>query len=94
VFLTATKRFQASHFRSNPSPSDNGRGTFVMFPASSWVTAFIGYECTSNTGGNNLHRNVIFRDSADKASQVEPYTTVKPLGSDNPADYIVVVRLG
>jgi hypothetical protein len=49
-------------------------------------TAFIGYEWTSNTGGNNLHRNVIFRDNADKASRVEPYTTVKPLGSDNPVD--------
>jgi hypothetical protein len=49
-------------------------------------TAFIGYEWTSNTGGNNLHRNVIFRDNTDKASRVEPYTTVKPLGSDNPAD--------
>ena len=49
-------------------------------------TAFIGYEWTSNTGGNNLHRNVIFRDNADKASQVEPFTTMKPLGSDNPAD--------
>lgn len=49
-------------------------------------TAFIGYEWTSNTGGNNLHRNVIFRDNADKASQVEPFTTMKPLGSDNPVD--------
>ena len=49
-------------------------------------TAFIGYEWTSNTAGNNLHRNVIFRDNADKASQVEPYTTMKPLGSDNPVD--------
>ena len=49
-------------------------------------TAFIGYEWTSNTGGNNLHRNVIFRDDGTKASLVEPYTTQKPLGSDNPSD--------
>ena len=48
-------------------------------------TAFIGYEWTSNTGGNNLHRNVIFRDDAKKASQVVPYT-VYPPGSDNPRD--------
>jgi hypothetical protein len=49
-------------------------------------TAFIGYEWTSNTGGNNLHRNVIFRDSGDKASQVEPFTVYPPYGSDNPVD--------
>jgi hypothetical protein len=49
-------------------------------------TAFIGYEWTSNTGGNNLHRNVIFRDSGDKAGLVEPLTTMKPLGSDDPRD--------
>jgi len=49
-------------------------------------TAFIGYEWTSNTGGNNLHRNVVFRDNGDKASQVEPYVTMKPFGSDNPPD--------
>jgi hypothetical protein len=49
-------------------------------------TAFIGYEWTSNTAGNNLHRNVIFRDDASRASQVEPYTTAKPLGSDDPRD--------
>ncbi len=46
-------------------------------------TAFIGYEWTSNTGGNNLHRNVIFRDNGDRASQVVPFT-VYPPGSDNP----------
>jgi hypothetical protein len=49
-------------------------------------TAFIGFEWTSNTGGNNLHRNILFRDNGDKASMVEPYTTQKPLGSDNPRD--------
>src|SRR4029453_7406010 len=49
-------------------------------------TAFIGYEWTSNTGGNNLHRNVIFRENGAKASLVEPFTTQKPLGSDNPRD--------
>jgi Protein of unknown function (DUF3604) len=49
-------------------------------------TAFIGYEWTSNTGGNNLHRNVIFRDDAKKASQVVPFTVYPPLGSDNPRE--------
>jgi len=49
-------------------------------------TAFIGYEWTSNTGGNNLHRNIIFRDNGDKASQVEPFTVYPPFGSDNPVD--------
>jgi hypothetical protein len=48
-------------------------------------TAFIGYEWTSNTGGNNLHRNVIFRDNGDMARQVVPYTVLPP-GSDNPRD--------
>jgi len=49
-------------------------------------TAFIGWEWTSNTMGNNLHRVVIYRDGAEKASRLEPYTTIKPLGSDNPID--------
>ncbi len=49
-------------------------------------TAFIGFEWTSNTNSMNLHRNVIFRDGGDKAGQMEPYTTLRPLGSDNPED--------
>ena len=49
-------------------------------------TAFIGFEWTSNTGGNNLHRNIVFRDNGDRASQVEPFTVYPPFGSDNPAE--------
>ena len=49
-------------------------------------TAFIGYEWTSNAGGNNLHRNIIWRDNGAKASFVEPFTTLPPLGSPNPRD--------
>lgn len=49
-------------------------------------TAFIGFEWTSLDKGNNLHRNVIFRDNADRASQVEPFTCYPPLGSTNPIE--------
>ena len=49
-------------------------------------TAFIGFEWTVNTGGNNLHRNIIFREDGTKASLVEPFTTIAPIGSDNPED--------
>ncbi|MEM1447710.1 MAG: DUF3604 domain-containing protein [Planctomycetota bacterium] len=49
-------------------------------------TAFIGYEWTSNTAGNNLHRVVIFRDDGDAARRVLPYTTLVPEGSDDPRD--------
>lgn len=49
-------------------------------------TAFIGFEWTSNTGGNNLHRNIIFRENGDKARLTEPFVTMNPFGSDNPRD--------
>ena len=39
-------------------------------------TALIGYEWTVNAGGgDNLHRNIIYRDGADKAKAMLPLTT-------------------
>jgi len=37
-------------------------------------TALIGFEWTSSPGGNNLHRNVIFRDGKAKADRIIPYS--------------------
>jgi hypothetical protein len=37
-------------------------------------TAMIGYEWTSVPGGNNLHRNVLFRDGKDRADQILPFS--------------------
>jgi hypothetical protein len=44
-------------------------------------TAFVGYEWTSMVEGNNLHRVVLFRDGAEKATQLPPYSA---LDSVNP----------
>ena len=53
---------------------NNDPGTF---------TALIGYEWSSNTGGNNLHRVVVFRDGAEKVEQILPFSS---FDSDNPED--------
>ncbi|MDO6478941.1 DUF3604 domain-containing protein [Shimia thalassica] len=45
-------------------------------------TALIGYEWTSE-GGDNIHRNVIFRDNASYANQVVPFSQ---FDSKNPED--------
>ena len=49
-------------------------------------TAIIGYEWTSTGEGNNLHRNVLYRDDASKVLQMLPFTTVEPLGSLDPME--------
>ena len=46
-------------------------------------TAMIGYEWTSTEEGNNLHRNVLYRDGAQRASQMLPFTTAETF---NPED--------
>ncbi len=46
-------------------------------------TSFQGYEWTSHPGGNNLHRVVIFRDDADRVSQIVPFSA---FDSENPED--------
>ena len=49
-------------------------------------TTIIGYEWTSLVKGNNLHRNVLFRDGADRAGQIPPMVTQQPVGSTDPLD--------
>ena len=49
-------------------------------------TTLIGFEWTSLVAGNNLHRNVVFRDGADKVGRIVPFTTQPPVGSTDPLD--------
>ena len=51
-------------------------------------TAFFGFEYTLMQGGNNLHRNVIFRDGIDKVSQVDPLDPSSELWPDKLWDYM------
>ena len=62
------------HKNVQAAEENNEPGTF---------TALIGYEWSSNTGGNNLHRVVIFRDGAEKVDQILPFSSFE---SDNPED--------
>ncbi|TDL86342.1 DUF3604 domain-containing protein [Meridianimarinicoccus aquatilis] len=49
-------------------------------------TAMIAYEWTSLVAGDNLHRNVIFRDGPERALQVVPFLMSPPAGSADPRD--------
>ena len=46
-------------------------------------TTIVGYEWTPTEGGNNLHRNVLYRDGGERARRVLPFTTAE---SFNPED--------
>ena len=50
-------------------------------------TAFIGFEWSSIPDGKNLHRVVVMRDDAQRATQVAPISSLPaPFGSTNPRD--------
>jgi len=49
-------------------------------------TAFIAYEWTSNPGGDNLHRVVIYRDNADKTIDILPFTSTGSAGKQDPEE--------
>ncbi|HSA86580.1 MAG TPA: DUF3604 domain-containing protein [Nitrospira sp.] len=46
-------------------------------------TALIGFEWTAGPFGNNLHRNVVFRDGKDRADQIVP---ISQYDSEDPED--------
>ncbi len=51
-------------------------------------TAMIGYEWTSTPDGNNLHRNVFYRDGADLARQVMPLTVADSFDPEDLWDWM------
>jgi hypothetical protein len=51
-------------------------------------TTIIGYEWTSTPDGNNLHRNVLYRDGADRAQQMLPYTAAESFAPEDLWDWM------
>ena len=51
-------------------------------------TALIGFEWTQQPNGNNLHRNVIFRDGKDRADQVVPVSAYDVRDPENLWDWM------
>ena len=65
---------------------DDVISTAEKFNAPGRFTTLHGFEWTVQVKGNNLHRNIVFRDGADRVRQVLPYTTISPVGSPDPLD--------
>ena len=79
MFLPGTSAYRSAWRETIKAADDaNEPGRF---------SAFIGFEWTSNTGGNNLHRNVIFRENGERARLVEPYTATRRSGATIRATY-------
>lgn len=51
-------------------------------------TAFHGFEYTLQADGNNLHRNVIFRDGADRVRTILPFAATNQKVPDQLWDYM------
>ena len=51
-------------------------------------TAFLGFEYTLMNGGNNLHRNVIFRDGGNRVAQFPPLASFDNTAPDALWDYL------
>jgi hypothetical protein len=89
--LMVTKKFPMEIYYSPDKPGYKSTWEEIVKAAEKYndpgrFTAIIGYEWTSTEEGNNLHRNVLYRDGGDKAVQMMPYTTAPPLGSMDPMD--------
>ncbi|WP_170770031.1 DUF3604 domain-containing protein [Ruegeria lacuscaerulensis] len=82
----ADRRFVQSVWDKFTQTADhhNDPGTF---------TAFIGYEWTSTEAGNNLHRNVIYRDDAIRARQMLPFTTAETFNPERLWDWMETYEL-
>ena len=67
---------------------DDFTSTADAFDDPGTFTAFIGYEWTSTEAGNNLHRNVIYRDDASRARQMLPFTTAETFNPEDLWDWM------
>ena len=67
---------------------DDNIATVERYNEPGKFTAFIGFEYTLMQNGNNMHRNVIFRDGGDKASTIVPLDDSGQLWPDQLWDYM------
>jgi hypothetical protein len=66
---------------------DNIAKTADRFYEPGKFTTFIGFEWSSIPDGKNLHRVIVLRDGAERATQVVPISAMPaPFGSTNPRD--------
>lgn len=78
--LPAALRDQERQDKATAEIWDKHLKTIDRYNRPGKFTALAGFEYTLMPDGNNLHRNVIFRDGYDRTSQVVPYPGI---GADN-----------